>query len=210
MLDKEPRLSRDANVLQFWAERRERNPKLYALAQAALGVPATQVRGLLRAEGTVWILLLFGTTSVHANNVVRETKLGKVRGNLVRVDSTDVEEYIGIPFAEPPVHGPLRAEGTIWIFSPAWGYMRTVEEYREIPFAEPPIGDLRFKEPVPKTSWAQFSKIHQLFLKHNAAVPSSASVERLFSVAGDVFSRKRGNITDENFYRQLLLKGNDY
>ena len=57
---------------------------------------------------------------------------------------------------------------------------------------------------------AQFSKIHQLFLKHNTAVPSSASVERLFSVAGDVFSRKRGNITDENFYRQLLLKGNDY
>ncbi|KAG0432222.1 hypothetical protein HPB47_021021 [Ixodes persulcatus] len=34
---------------------------------------------------------------------------------------------------------------------------------------------------------AQFSKIHQLFLKHNTAVPSSASVERLFSVAGDVF-----------------------
>ncbi|KAG0423089.1 hypothetical protein HPB47_001124 [Ixodes persulcatus] len=57
---------------------------------------------------------------------------------------------------------------------------------------------------------AQFSKIHQLFLKHNTAVSSSASVERLFSVAGDVFSRKRGNITDENFYRQLLLKGNDY
>ncbi|KAG0421562.1 hypothetical protein HPB47_002524 [Ixodes persulcatus] len=58
--------------------------------------------------------------------------------------------------------------------------------------------------------WAQFWKIHQLFLKHNTAVPSSASVERLFSVAGDVFSRKRGNITDENFYRQLLLKGSDY
>ncbi|CAN8032967.1 unnamed protein product [Ixodes persulcatus] len=76
-----------------------------------------QVRGLLRAEGTVWILLLFGATLVQATNVVRETKLGKVRGNLVRVDSTDVEEYIGIPFAEPPV------------------------------------GNLRFKEPVPKTPW---------------------------------------------------------
>ncbi|CAN7951289.1 unnamed protein product, partial [Ixodes pacificus] len=71
----------------------------------------------LRTEGTVWILLLLGAASVQATNVVRETKLGKVRGNLVRVDSTDVEEYRGIPFAEPPV------------------------------------GDLRFKEPVPKTPW---------------------------------------------------------
>ncbi|CAN7951874.1 unnamed protein product, partial [Ixodes pacificus] len=76
-----------------------------------------QVHGPLRVEGTVWILLLIGAASGQATNVVRETKLGKVRGNLVRVDSTDVEEYRGIPFAEPPV------------------------------------GDLRFKEPVPKTPW---------------------------------------------------------
>ncbi|KAG0430055.1 hypothetical protein HPB47_023052 [Ixodes persulcatus] len=66
---------------------------------------------------TIWILLLLEATSGHATNVVRETKLGKVRGKLVRVDATMVEEYKGIPFAEPP------------------------------------IGDLRFKEPVPKKSW---------------------------------------------------------
>lgn len=51
---------------------------------------------------------------------------------------------------------------------------------------------------------AQFPNIHQLFLNHNTAVPASASVERLFRVAGDVFSRKRGNITGENFERRLF------
>ncbi|KAG0435867.1 hypothetical protein HPB47_018274 [Ixodes persulcatus] len=43
MLDKVPRFARGANVLQFWEERRERHPDLCALAQVALGVPATQV-----------------------------------------------------------------------------------------------------------------------------------------------------------------------
>ncbi|KAG0444061.1 hypothetical protein HPB47_014228 [Ixodes persulcatus] len=50
MRDKEPRLSRGANVLQFW-ERRERHPELYALAQVALGVIATQVGKSSKALG---------------------------------------------------------------------------------------------------------------------------------------------------------------
>ncbi|KAG0419737.1 hypothetical protein HPB47_003909 [Ixodes persulcatus] len=43
MLDKEPRLSWDANVFQFSEETRERHPELCALAQVALGVPANQI-----------------------------------------------------------------------------------------------------------------------------------------------------------------------
>lgn len=51
--------------------------------------------------------------------------------------------------------------------------------------------------------------IHDVFLRYNTAVPSSAAVERLFSVAADIFTRKRGKLTDKNFEIQLLLKANE-
>lgn len=50
--------------------------------------------------------------------------------------------------------------------------------------------------------------VRKVFVRYNTALPSSASVERVFSVAADVFTRKRGKMTDENFERQLLLKLN--
>lgn len=53
-----------------------------------------------------------------------------------------------------------------------------------------------------------FPLVHKLFLKVNTAVPSSASVERLFSVGADVFTKKRGRMSDANFEIQLLLKYN--
>ncbi|KAG0415404.1 hypothetical protein HPB47_007416 [Ixodes persulcatus] len=48
--------------------------------------------------------------------------------------------------------------------------------------------------------------VRKVFVRYNTALPSSASVERVFSVAADVFTRKRGKMTPENFERQLLLK----
>ncbi|KAM7301480.1 uncharacterized protein ISCGN_016999 [Ixodes scapularis] len=61
---------------------------------------------------------------------------------------------------------------------------------------------------MPLEKLVDFPKIHMIFLKYNTSVPSSASVERLFSRAGDVFSRKRGKMTDLNFEQQLLLMCN--
>lgn len=54
----------------------------------------------------------------------------------------------------------------------------------------------------------KYPLLREAFLKYNAPVPSSASVERLFSVAGDVLRRKRGKLCHETFEIQLLLRAN--
>jgi hypothetical protein len=45
-----------------------------------------------------------------------------------------------------------------------------------------------------------------IFLKYNTALPSSASVERLFIIARDICTKKRSKISDYNFENELLFK----
>lgn len=52
---------------------------------------------------------------------------------------------------------------------------------------------------------AQFS-IH--FRRYNVTLPSSASVERLFSQGGHIFTPKRWKLTDKNIQMLLFLKVN--
>lgn len=54
----------------------------------------------------------------------------------------------------------------------------------------------------------KFKNIEKLFLKYNSAMPSSASVERLFSAAKRVLSPSRMSLRDDNFEMQLLLHQN--
>uniref|UniRef100_A0A336MR45 CSON005780 protein n=1 Tax=Culicoides sonorensis TaxID=179676 RepID=A0A336MR45_CULSO len=54
----------------------------------------------------------------------------------------------------------------------------------------------------------KYKNIKKLFLLYNTALPSSASVERLFSVAKRVLTPERMRISDENFEMQLLLHQN--
>ncbi|CAN7944867.1 unnamed protein product [Ixodes pacificus] len=65
----------------------------------------------------IWIVFLVVAGHSKADTIVRQTRLGMVKGIIVEA------------------------------------YGRLVEVYKGIPFAEPPLGNLRFKEPLPRSPW---------------------------------------------------------
>lgn len=56
----------------------------------------------------------------------------------------------------------------------------------------------------------QFPTIKEICLKKNAAIPSSAPVERLFSLGGLVLSPKRNRLSDQRFEKLLLMRYNHW
>ena len=56
----------------------------------------------------------------------------------------------------------------------------------------------------------QFPTIKEICLKQNAATPSSAPVERLFSLGSLVMSPKRNKLSDQRFEKLLLMRYNHW
>jgi len=53
-----------------------------------------------------------------------------------------------------------------------------------------------------------YANVKQVFIRYNTPIPSSAPVERLFSVAGLVRTAKRNRMSDHMFETLVLLKAN--
>lgn len=51
----------------------------------------------------------------------------------------------------------------------------------------------------------EYRPIQNVFAKYNVIMPSSAYVERSFSIANDILSKKRRNLSDQNFENLMLL-----
>jgi hypothetical protein len=54
----------------------------------------------------------------------------------------------------------------------------------------------------------KYPSVKRMYMRYNVTMPSSAPVERLFSYAGMVFTKKRNRLTDEHLEQYVLLKAN--
>lgn len=66
---------------------------------------------------------------------------------------------------------------------------------------------------MPGSDWevlSRFPRINEIAKQYNTPIPSSALVERLFSLGSIVLTPRRNRLSDKRFERLLLLQYNRY
>lgn len=71
------------------------------------------------------------------------------------------------------------------------------------------IADFLNKSPTKKINVLNYTPIlKKVFVKYNTPLPSSAPIERVFSIGACILTKKRGKMSDSNFEKTMLLKSN--
>ena len=91
-----------------------------------------------------------------------------------------------------------------------YGYNETVSDISQLTAVESEVSNYLAD---PDSSLAMLNKypmVKAVFTEFNTTLPSSAAVERLFSVGGQIETPRRNQLSDSNFEKLLMLKANKW
>ncbi|EZA53798.1 hypothetical protein X777_06862, partial [Ooceraea biroi] len=128
-------------------------------------------------------------------------KLNWINGEERKLAKNYLEDLLGIRSAEnsPNLNEKLDNCDDFFTFDQQTKEIESTQEelYRFLKSSNCNIGMLN-----------DYTTIKKHFIKYNTALPSSASVERMFSVDGSVITPQRGHLHDDIIEYQILLKIN--
>ena len=101
-------------------------------------------------------------------------------------------------------------KGCPWPWSWPRNFFVSLALASSLVFSTPPLIFERFVDQKPQrqicSSNFQNEALKNLFIRYNTALPSSAAVERVFSVGKDILKPKRAGLSDDHFEMLIFLK----
>ncbi|MPC93003.1 hypothetical protein E2C01_088118 [Portunus trituberculatus] len=185
---------------------------LYArpLLQALLRGFEKRFGHLFEADKLLMATALHPNFTLKALETIAPEKVEKIKNMITRelraiIEPREEQQQLGQPTMQEPQDLDTRLFNKLF----ARGVANQQQDVREV---------LRksMEEWVPsqgELAWSLFPCQHRemwvdLFIKYNTSLPSSASVERLFSMAGDVLRAKGSSLDEVSFEELVFLKGN--